>query len=166
MNTTKSCRFGRKAAVSLTAAVALTIAATGADAAFKTIHPMAFAPHSTGSGNVADFYNNWKSGSLTGDGCYNAGVDLPDGAQINQLKIYFKSTDDDNVIIVLYATEIATGKLKSIVSESILDDDDVRKPKKFVVSHTVDMKKYMYGIGVCPYFNGVFYGARIKYNPK
>lgn len=166
MNTTKSSWFGRKAAVSLTAAVTLTIAATGAEAAFKTIHPMAFSPDGAFSAKVGDFGQDWTTGTLTGDGCYNAGVDLPDGARINQLKIYFKSTDDDNVIISFYATNIVTGKSKTIVSESIQDDAGVRKARKFDTDHIVDMRKYMYGIGVCPYFNGAFYGARIKYNPK
>lgn len=150
----------------MAAVAALAIAATGAEAAYKTIHPMAFAPDSAVSGSTPDFNNAWYSGELMGQGCYNAGVDLPDGARINKLKIYFKSTDQSHIVVTFYATKISNGETKTITFDFIEDDDDVRKFKNYVVSHTVNMSKFMYGIGVCPFSGGAFYGARIKYNPK
>ena len=158
-------RPGRRAAAFMAAALALTVPATTAQAAFKTIHPMAFAPSRASAATVADFLQTWETGELKGDSCYNAGVDLPNGSLITQLRVFYSNGGGDSPILRLVATKIGTGVSTFLVDVALPDTGNARVSKAYETGHKVNTKKYLYGIGFCPFNDGAFFGVRIKYKP-
>ena len=114
---------------------------------------------------VADFLQTWETGELKGDSCYNAGVDLPNGSLITQLRVFYSNGGGDSPILRLVATKIGTGVSTFLVDVALPDTGNARVSKAYETGHKVNTKKYLYGIGFCPFNDGAFFGVRIKYKP-
>jgi hypothetical protein len=166
----------RRTAIAALLATAIPVAAwAAADFTYDTpqtgyysIHPMSFAPDGgTGSGG---FFNRWKAGVLEPDQnvqqCLNAGVNLPDGAVVKEVQVWFSSNGVHELYTTLMRTELGTGSGRSIGGGVFRDSSGNRVTRTSTVGDavaTIDNAKYQYGFGVCIQGTTTFQGARIKY---
>src|SRR3954467_7184372 len=56
---------------------------------YYSIHPMAMAPDGTFTAGA--YINSYNSGTVTGSGCFGTGVNLPQGATMTGLTVWFRS---------------------------------------------------------------------------
>jgi len=130
--------------------------------AYLSIAPMDFAPDGSQSA-TSDYFVSWSSNTLTGDGCFETGVNLPQKALIKSVRVWFQTS----VFFNLLATEQSTGTTTSLVS-SVFDapEGDTSRQSQYTTlttPHQVANGTYFYGFGVCVSPGQAFYGARITY---
>ena len=65
-----------------------------------TLSTMAFSPESSTTAS-SPWYNAWFGNSLSGDGCFNTGINLPNGAKITQFRVIYTK----GIFAELVATE-------------------------------------------------------------
>lgn len=156
------------------AAVAISSGAFAEDAktpdrAPKTIvlviPPMAMIPDSDNAA-TSEYFNSWSSGLTSENQCFNTGVTLPEGAEIQNLRIYFKSTSGGLFIDFKQQDPNLTAS-KTLISMTTTDTSgnvasQVQTP---AVKPIVDARKFGYGLGVCIDTGQTFLGAKITYKP-
>ncbi len=99
-------------------------------------------------------------------GCFNTGVDLPDGARIKSLDTWYLSDVDSNPTVALYRNNLSTDANVALVSGAIDDDTLLRKKDTRVVPsdlREVQNKVYSYSLSICLGLDSYFEGARITY---
>jgi hypothetical protein len=132
-----------------------------------SIHPMAMAPDSY----IAKYSDEYADAKLSniGDNCYSTGVNLPQGAKIIRLTVWYQSpaTPNSNPHLYLRRVNLADGSSTALVSELfIVDDTDTRKSATLSIvggSSVVNNTNFAYGFGICPGEGSGFFGARIAY---
>jgi hypothetical protein len=121
------------------------------------------------------FFNNWTGGlSDSGDGCFNAGVNLPQGAKVKSITYTYSSPAGSEFFGRFVRRNLDSGSGVDITefADPVNDTGNVAKVSRSVPSNqqNVDNKKFAYGVGVCPGSNGtdngIFFGAKIKYTYK
>lgn len=135
---------------------------------YVNVSTMAFAPDSL-QGATDDYFNTWNE-SLTNQAtgrCFNAGVNLPQGATMTKVTFYYRSDATSDLGGYLVRRNAAHGSGVYVVSVSPTDDDDVATEVSASIPstyRTVNNKKFAYGVGVCMDTEGTrFDGARITY---
>lgn len=135
---------------------------------YYSIHPMSFAPD--GADLSGGYFNSWRTGKLSPDSnqqqCLNTGVNLPDGAKIQEVQVWFSSNGAHDLYTTLTRTALATGQGRTIGGGSFTDSSGNRVTRTRAVDTAlaqIDNAKYQYGFGVCIQSQTVFQGARIKY---
>jgi hypothetical protein len=135
---------------------------------YYSIHPMSFAPD--GAEGSGGYFNRWDRGRLLPDRatqqCLNTGVNLPDGAIVKEVQLWFSSNGNYPLYTALVRTALATGQGGSIAGGESTDASNTRVSRTRTVDAavaTIDNAKYQYGFGVCIQGNTTFQGARIKY---
>ena len=100
--------------------------------------------------------------------CYQTGVNLPQGAKITALRVWYSSDNANSLSFVLVRNQLTTGAGEALVQEFSTDSSSNRVAESFTVSGasaTVNNNAYMYGFRVC--FNAatgeLFNGARLTY---
>ena len=172
-----SRRVALAAAGGLLAAVPLSGAAQAiTDTVFKYttvktgyfgIDVMAMAPQTTAAAN--DYSISWTNGISTSAGyrCFNAGVNLPNGATMTRLSIWYTNGGSSNPHVQLLRHTLATGLTQGLAFATIVDDSGTRKQKNFAIADgplaKVNNGPYTYGFGVCIGTNAFFHGARVTY---
>jgi hypothetical protein len=98
---------------------------------------------------------------------FNTGVNLPHGATMTRLSVWYTSGGNSNPLVQLLRHALANGSFNLIVSGSIVDDSGARKQKNFAIADTPVAKannaQYAYGLGVCLGSDTKFHGARLTY---
>jgi len=129
---------------------------------YVRVSHMAFAPDGPGFA----YHNQWTGGlTSTGDGCLNAGVELPAGAsRVKAVTFYFESGPASDFYGELRRRQLATGGNQAFSANpsnnaGTLTSVTVAVP---AVQQPVTAGR-AYGLGVCPGSDGTFFGARIKY---
>lgn len=163
MKSLSVCKFAAVALLALSLpALAVTSSSfkySNPKTGFLSISPMALAPDSDNS--AIDYTIGWNS-TLDGNGCYNTGVNLPQGSKILEVSYYQAGRVDAN----LTSNEVATGtqgNLASIANPPLAASRTLvtfTLPTPVVVRN--DTKNY--GFGVCLQSGEHFFGARIKYS--
>lgn len=165
-----NCRFAVIAALASSMTVA-TIAPAAAitDTIFKYSTPkngvmmmstMAFSPD--GNSTAANpWFNSWTNSSLTGNGCFNAGLFLPNGAKITQIRVIYSK----GIFMNLIATEQSSGIGTTLATISKNNANSARTGFNFDLPtpHTVQTGKFQYGVGICVNPGESFNGIRILY---
>jgi len=131
---------------------------------YFTIHPMALSPNDETSG--ADYFISFEGGSLEGTGCFNTGINLPHGAKLVNVRVFFRSDDQSDVDIRIHRHTLADGTDAMLVDEPFADDSDTRTSVAFPIgaAHAVvNNRTFIYGFAVCVGAGTLFYGARFKY---
>jgi hypothetical protein len=135
---------------------------------YLNVTTMAFAPDSL-QGATDDFFNTWNE-SLTNQAagrCFNAGVNLPQGATMTKVTFCYRSDATSDLGGYLVRRNPAHGSGIYVVTVSPADDDDVATEVTASIPatyRTVNNKKFAYGVGVCMDTEGTsFDGARITY---
>jgi hypothetical protein len=185
LNLLESSRSAAMISASILAAAAILGAAQAAtDTIFRYstprtgyfgIHSMALSPQGDGS---LDYRSPWETEGLTvrpmNDGCFSAGVHLPHGATITQLRVFYKSDPLDDVggpdgtvpTAYLLRREFSTNASQRVGFDALPDS---ATPTSYVVSlndarTTVNNTRYSYGFGICLENSGdTFHSARITY---
>jgi hypothetical protein len=169
----RSAAAGAAVALAVVAAVGTAQAIT--DTVFKystpktgffTIDAMALAPD--GDVNL-HFFNTWDDGlrpAANNDRCFNAGVNLPNGATITQLSLWYKRSGS-NVSVTFIRKKLADGAVNFAVV-TLVDDSNTRKVEHIQINPAVaavNNNLYSYGLGVClgDVPDNAFYSARISY---
>jgi hypothetical protein len=125
------------------------------------------------------YFNSWNGGlSDSGNGCFNAGVNLPQGAKVKSITFTYSSagtTSANEFFGRFVRMNLDSGNGVDII-DSVNPANDANTPAKVTANvhsnqQNVDNKKFAYGVGVCPGADaveddGVFFGAKIKYTYK
>jgi hypothetical protein len=167
--------------VKIAAAALVAMAAVAADAHADTsnifsytkpkvgsfsISPLAMSPDAGG----ADYYINF-TGALTMEAgntsCFATGVNLPQGATITSMVVYYASGVGANPSAALRRYKLSDGSFKILVNPPMTDNTGNRVVAKANVDPAeavVNNNQYTYGLGLCFFTtDNVFYGARIGY---
>jgi hypothetical protein len=121
------------------------------------------------------YFNSWTGGlSDSGNGCFNAGVNLPQGAKVKSIRYTYSSPVNSEFFGRFVRMNLDSGNGVDIIDpvSPTNDTGNVAKVTGNVHSNqqNVDNTKFAYGVGVCPGSDGtddgVFFGARIKYTYK
>ena len=132
---------------------------------------MDFAPDSLRD-PVNDYFTSWGGGSISNDDasrCFNAGVNLPQGAKIKSIKFYYTSDATSDFFGRLVRSNPSNGNTTFLATVSPADDSGTRASASDSVpsaKQEVNNKKFHYGVGVCPFDGTLAHGARIKYTYK
>ena len=124
-----------------------------------------------GNNTTITYFNSWTGGlSDPGDGCFNAGVNLPQGAKVKSITYTYDSSTGSNFFGRFVRMNLDSGNGVDII-DSVSPTNDTGNVAHVTASvHSnqqgVDNKRFAYGVGVCPGSDGTFYGAKIKYTYK
>ncbi|HTM74105.1 MAG TPA: hypothetical protein VL198_12825 [Pseudolabrys sp.] len=125
-----------------------------------TVDALGFSPDSNGVQYGTDWTSGGKTTSAQSFGCFNTAVDLPNGARLKGLDIWYKT----QVRVQFLRHKLSDGTLHLIGSDiTFTDGSGTRQLGKMAfASELVDSANYSYGIGVC-LTSGSFYAARVDY---
>ena len=113
-----------------------------------------------GDNATPTFEVSWPNGSLSGNSCFNAPVDLPQGSTIVALTYIHTGP----VGFQMFRTDMATGAsnyLANFVATAAMTRtvESLTLPTPVKVNNATTF----YGLGVCLDIGEIFHGARIKY---
>ena len=133
---------------------------------YFAISPMAMSPGN--SSQSAPYDTNWIPPVLGGVGCYQASVNLPQGAKLARVNTYYRSNESSDLTIYFVRGD-PTSNVTASITATIPDDSNSRKVATQTVTGglaTIDNAKFNYGYGVCLDDGTLFYGARLVYSYK
>ncbi len=135
--------------------------------AYISVSPMDMGPDSDNT----TYFNDWSEGLAdSGGGCFNAGVNLPQGAKIKSITYAYISGAGSNFFGRFVRMNLNNGNGVDIIdpADPVNDAGTPAKVKRDVTGsqQNVDNNTYAYGVGVCPGSDGTFLGAKIKYTYK
>jgi hypothetical protein len=152
------------------AALAITDTAFNYSAAktgYYGISNLGLAPNEDGG----DYFNTadgdtglGTSGNLQ---CFGKGINLPNGATIKNLVVYFAGVEEGDVAVYLRRQRISDGGHDMIGSRSFTDFSGTRKSQSVPIVPSfavVNNAQYIYDVEVCVDPGGAFYGARMAYS--
>jgi hypothetical protein len=123
--------------------------------------------------SATNYTIDFTEGSLAtiggGTACFSTGVNLPNGAVVRRLVVWFASSDAvvNGPTVRLNRYALSNGAIQSLVAPSqLVSDTGDRLAAAFNVSSsfaTVNNATHAYGLGVCLNTGDGFYQARIDY---
>ncbi len=125
-----------------------------------SISTMAFSPDSASTSGKA-WLNKWFGNILTGDGCFNAAVNLPNGATITNYRVVY--TTGIYSAFVATARETGESTYLALISRDEATSDRMGFSEAVDPVAVVNNVKYQYGVGICLTPDQTFNGARIQY---
>jgi hypothetical protein len=139
---------------------------TAAKTGYFAIHPMAMVPD--GADSASTYHVGWNGAGLhtTGGGCFSTSVNLPNGATMTALDIWYSSGTGGNPQMVILRYKVADGTSDFVADRFFKDDSATRKGGTAPINvafAVADNAHYTYGFGTCLTANDSFYGARITY---
>ena len=135
---------------------------------YLTISPMAMAPQRDDALFHPEYAITYP-GTLQGFGCFQTGVNLPQGASIISVSTVYASGNQSDITIKLLRSALSNGAAANLISTTVLDNTMTRKVVTFAIPfalRTVNNPAYSYGYAVCLGLNTGFAGARIVYTYK
>ena len=138
---------------------------------YLAVSPMDFAPDQL-RGATSDYVNTWDNAVLSNDDafrCFNAGVDLPNGARIKSVRFFYTSDASSDFYGTLMRVNPLTGVTGHIGEVNVADDTNTRTSASDAIpatKQTVNNKVWQYSVGACPFSGTAFHGARITYTYK
>jgi hypothetical protein len=152
--------------VGLCLLIGSSITVTAASAGGVMLDHFAFSPQ--GSDTAANFYVKNATGALTtsADGCFTAGVQLPNGATVTKVTVWYKKNSANSARFALRWRQFSNGRSEALVDEFLPGSAGLPR-----TSVTFDVPAasgaatpaYSYGALVCLGTNDLFWGARIHY---
>jgi len=133
-----------------------------------TIAASAFAPDHLGN-TANDYFNTWDPTTLqdSGDRCFNAAADLPNGATIHSAWFFYTNGATNALYAELNRQDLLahhSKKLTSFTSKPTGTSPQYTITKRTVTSfNVVNTSKFAYSIGVCPQGDATFSGVMINY---
>lgn len=115
----------------------------------------------------SDVYSNFGYVLTTSSSthCFSAPVNLPQGAKMTALAIWYAKNDSDAVAVTLSRQKLSDGTLDTISTLVPVNTSGVRKPANVNITtlQGVDNLHYSYFIEACVSKTEQFYSARIAY---
>ena len=132
-----------------------------------SIHPMDLSPMWNFDYSI-DFTGAF---GIFAGGCASTGINLPQGAKVVSLVIYYTADDDtaDNPRVFIIRNNLATDQTVRLVDIEVADTSDTRKSTtRSIPSNlsTILNGSFSYSLGVCLGTDDWFEGARITYRYK
>jgi hypothetical protein len=134
---------------------------------YFTIHVMAMTPDSNASANdyLIDVGGTLSTG--TANLCFVTGVNLPHGATMTRLAVWYTSNGSSIAVVNLVRETLANGTTNVITIPDTGDGSGTRTLSNTVIPNNalakVNNAQYAYGFGICLGNGTVFHGARITY---
>jgi hypothetical protein len=131
---------------------------------YFTVGPMSLIPDSAGA--TGDYVSNYAAGTFTGQGCFNTGVNLPNGATITKIAVSYKSGVAHDIDVLMSRFPVAGGVPQAVAQQTIVDNKDLRKMVALTpvaANAVVNNLSFAYGIAFCLGTGDTFYAARILY---
>ena len=132
-----------------------------------TIDRMAMTPADT------DAADNFTIETGTGQGlrangpqCFNAAVNLPQGATIVRMTVWYSSVAEGDPNFFVLRQRLTDGQTDTVIASTGADDSGLRKTLNADADPNytaVDNVRYSYGFGACLAQLDKFYAARILY---
>ena len=127
---------------------------------YLALSTMAFTPD--GSSTAANsWFNSWTNNSLSGNGCFNAGVNLPNGAKITSIRVMYSKGIFVNLVAV--PRETGAGTVIATITRSHANSNRVGFTNTLADPVEVDNNTNQIGIGICVNTGESFNGVRINY---
>jgi hypothetical protein len=133
-----------------------------------SLSPLAFAPSDFNHANrYAIIYGPPGMRPIGGqNACFNAGVNLPDGARMTNFAVSHTTDIANGVTVFLTRHTIRDGSVDLIIQEELGDTLGARRLTRLLINGMarVDNQRYAYGVGIClnsP--NTAYFGGRIAY---
>ena len=133
---------------------------------FFSINPVAMTSDSSAMDYARDALALTREGG--GSACFGTGANLPQGARMTTLAVWFKSDDigaDPTFSIV--RQRHSDGALVIVAEGTGVDDTQLRKQATATIESdlgTIDNSTYSYAFRFCPFaIQNQFLGARIRY---
>lgn len=129
-----------------------------------TLLAAAFTPaqHTSTWSNVG-----WSLSGAGGSTCFYAAVNLPQGAKITNLAVWYAKNDSSGSYLFLTREQLSTGNTALVGSVLATDSGNVRGGKQAAITNaavnTVNNLAYGYYLEKCVSSTEVFYGSRITY---
>lgn len=127
-----------------------------------TIHPMALAADA----DVRTYLIGYEPGTLNGSGCFQTGLNPPQGAKITSVDVWYSSQSEGDLQFRIYRHNLNTGAGGLVLVKNSTDTTGGRVQESYPFSAAVGTVReiFMYGFAVCAGTNvPAFYGARIHY---
>lgn len=129
---------------------------------YLSVSPMDFAPD--GSSSAANpYFNSWFGNVLTGNGCFNTGLNFPHGATVTSVRVWYSGA----LFINFTQTELATGTTGPSLQQSFPTNGTTDRRTSILAFGTpalkIDTLKYSYALGICVGPDDSFRGARMQY---
>lgn len=129
---------------------------------YLSVSTLDFAPD--GSSSAANsYFNSWFGNTLTGDGCFNTGLNFPNGALVTSVRIWYSGA----AFVNFTQTELTTGTTAPSLSQSFPTNGTGDRRTSILAFGTpvkIDTLKYSYGLGICVGTSDSFRGARMQYS--
>lgn len=134
---------------------------------YFSIDRMAMTP--TDDPAAADFTIDITSGEGLSTGvthCFNSGVNLPEGATIVRMTVWYSSVAESNPAFSILRQKLVDGQTDVVAFKNGNDDSGLRKTltaNANVSFAAVDNTRFSYGFRACIGQLDAFYAARIQY---
>jgi hypothetical protein len=156
-----------RAVIALAAGATVAFSGTAfAERGYLSIHPMSLAPASSGTVSGSGYFQNGISLRLLGAGCFSTGLNLPQGAIVRRVELYYRSSTDFDPSFYLYRTKPGIDTHDLLIGVTGMEDSGLPKSMVVPVARNLAVVKndiYLYGFAVCMGKQDVFDGARIIY---
>jgi len=131
---------------------------------FFTIDPMALSADTDSRTYTTDYQN----GNISGTGCFNTGVNLPNGAIVTALTVWIASGAGTDPNFVLLRRDLGTGNADVLLNHvNVHDDSTARTAHIFKFANNTGVKAdntHTFAFAVClPDATNFFLGARVAY---
>lgn len=131
---------------------------------FFTIDPMALSADTDGRTYTIDYQN----GNISGTGCFNTGVNLPNGATVTALTVWIASGASTDPNFVLLRRDLGTGNADVLLNHvAVHDDSTTRTAHIFKFANNPGAKvdnTHTFAFAVCLLdATNFFLGGRIAY---
>ena len=124
---------------------------------------MAMAPSNA---QAADDYSMSYPNQLSGLGCFQTAVNLPQGASLVSVTNWYRSNATSDLRIYLLRHNLTTNAYNILLNVSVADNANTRKVVTYTVPaalRSINNLYFAYGYAVCVYPGTTFSGARINY---
>jgi len=141
---------------------------TNPQVGFFSINAMAMSPADTNSANFYAIGPGTATMTVGNDtSCFVTGVNLPNGAIINQLAVWYTGSASSGNAGVTLVRSSNDGTNVFLVAQDLTSQSGQRRQASFSITaspeSTVNNASFSYGLGVCVNLGDAFHAARIRY---
>jgi hypothetical protein len=130
---------------------------------------MAMAPNDSFSANEYTFSPSGINTTSTTGACFVTGVNLPAGAVLRNLTVYFSSDNKGDLEVKFFRTRLTTHAYNPIIDKKPVENSDASVAITYPIPaglSAISNADYSYGLRVCLSVGTFYSGARIQYNYK
>jgi hypothetical protein len=142
---------------------------TATQTAYLTIGPMSMTPGDSFSANEYTFSPTGINTTSTGGACFVAGVNLPQGAVLRNLTVFFNSDNKGDLQVNFFRRRLSDFSFNALISKQPVENSGAYTVITYAFptgSNIINNAGYAYSLRVCFSVGTSYSGARIQYNYK